>query len=357
MKPNDNSNWCIYNNVDSCNLYGRHYDFNSAKTACPVGYHLPTPKEFDTLIMNTGGDISGIQLKAISGFPKYYDMEVNGTDAFGFCSLPNTRRDPNGVVVIVNKGNEYYWTSEKYSDQNGIRYLIGHGQYNVSVGSDPIGNGFSVRCINDTSFNEEQKIKIDTIIKLDTISMIIKQKDTVKIYTPTKDISTNQRDTIKIHDTVHVTKIDTVVDTLQLCNVVNRKYTEEIYPKHMLTNSFGEEGLSAWISKDGQTYKNVNDNRERSDKDFLNYVSVRIKTNFVGKYKVYVYDNSSVFVNDIDVKVSDEYKYSDYTLMITFNGKSKFGKIVSDGVYLLRVISQQENSFGNNVYKIGVKLN
>ena len=209
--------------------------------------------------------------------------------------------------------------------------------------------------------------KFVTLIKYDTIKVKSPIRDTFYITNYTKVIQKDtiqirsveidtvvKFDTIKIHDTLRTTKIDTVVDTLQLCNVVNRKYTEEIYPKHILSKVADQEGLSAWISKDGETYKNVNDNRARSNKDFLNYVSVRIKSNFVGKYKVYAYDNSSVFVNDIEVKVSDE--YSDYTLMITFNGKSKFGTVVSDGVYLLRVISQQENSFGNNVYKIGVKL-
>lgn len=297
---------------------------------------------------------------------------ISGSGAKNWIPSPTpTILDVSGQANICGESDLYY--TVVVDDKNGVR--VSSSDWNKFF-----DRGTTTIIIRDT-------IKIyDTLIKTDTIKIksptkdtvyVPKyintiQKDTIKITkivsdTITKNDTINiitsvvdtliKHDTIKIHDTVHITKIDTVVDTLQLCNVVNRKYTEEIYPKHMLTNSFDEEGLSAWISKDGQIYKNVNDNRERSDKDFLNYVSVRIKTNFVGKYKVYVYDNSSVFVNDIEVKVSDEYKYSDYTLMITFNGKSKFGKIVSDGVYLLRVISQQENSFGNNVYKIGVKLN
>lgn len=374
FKYQDNKeSFCIFEDLDSCKIYGRHYTFKGANSnICPNGYHIPSPNDFETLIKNSGNKISGIQLKAISGFPKYYDMVVNGTDAFGFCSLPNTRRDPNGNIVLENKGNEYYWTNSKDTLEDGIRFLVGHGAYSMTSGSDPIENSFSVRCINDTIFNSFDTItvKIDTMFITDTIFKTNIIKDTVIKITNISSIKNDTifktkfvydtisfKDTIKIIQIDTVYKIDTLVDTLQMCNDIERHYTEEVYPKNVLKITNDLEGLTAWVSKDEYNFKNVNDSRETNIEQFNNMVSIKIKTNFIGKYKIFVYDNSGVYANDIEVNIGNEYKYTNQTIMFSFNGKSKSGIKVSDGVYLIRVISQKENSFGNNVYKIGVKLN
>ena len=69
--------WCS----KGCVLYGRHYYHESAITACPEGFHLPTNDEFITLAKYIGNDAK--KLRATDGWSK-----ENGSDVYGFSALP-----------------------------------------------------------------------------------------------------------------------------------------------------------------------------------------------------------------------------------------------------------------------------
>lgn len=84
--------WC-YGNVDAnCKKYGRLYDWNTARKACPSGWHLPSQEEWEELRMfidRDGGNsdddrMSGNALKSVSGWNK----GGNGIDKYGFSGLP-----------------------------------------------------------------------------------------------------------------------------------------------------------------------------------------------------------------------------------------------------------------------------
>lgn len=49
------SSWCLYDEPINCNMYGRLYSFNSAISACPKGWHLPSKEEFEALIEHYQG--------------------------------------------------------------------------------------------------------------------------------------------------------------------------------------------------------------------------------------------------------------------------------------------------------------
>ena len=52
---------------------------------CPVGWHLPTKAEWDTLLLSIGGvDVAGRNLKSRKG----WRCHGNGRDAYGFSALP-----------------------------------------------------------------------------------------------------------------------------------------------------------------------------------------------------------------------------------------------------------------------------
>ncbi len=51
--------WCYDNDSANCETYGRLYDWKSASTACPNGWHLPSDDEWKTLEMNLGMSQSG----------------------------------------------------------------------------------------------------------------------------------------------------------------------------------------------------------------------------------------------------------------------------------------------------------
>jgi len=76
---------CYNNDPANGEKYGRLYDLETAKKACPPGWHLPTMPEWNTLIREIGGiEMAGKYLKAQSG----WHNDCNGTDKFGFSALP-----------------------------------------------------------------------------------------------------------------------------------------------------------------------------------------------------------------------------------------------------------------------------
>ncbi|MDR2583560.1 MAG: fibrobacter succinogenes major paralogous domain-containing protein [Fibromonadaceae bacterium] len=73
------------NKRENGETYGCLYDWETAMSVCPSGWHLPSEKEFKTLIDFVGGrEIAGKKLKATSGWDGN-----NGTDDFGFTALPS----------------------------------------------------------------------------------------------------------------------------------------------------------------------------------------------------------------------------------------------------------------------------
>ncbi len=50
------NNWLYGNDANNLTTYGRLYDWNTARTACPNGWHLPSKHEWLTLIHTLGGD-------------------------------------------------------------------------------------------------------------------------------------------------------------------------------------------------------------------------------------------------------------------------------------------------------------
>jgi uncharacterized protein (TIGR02145 family) len=75
---------CYDNNPDNCKIYGILYDWNTAKTICPFGWHLPDDAEWNALENFVGSSNAGTRLKANS------DIWISnkGTDDFGFTALP-----------------------------------------------------------------------------------------------------------------------------------------------------------------------------------------------------------------------------------------------------------------------------
>jgi uncharacterized protein (TIGR02145 family) len=104
-----------YDNFDSnCEIYGRLYDWETAKTVCPSGWHLPTKEEWDVMMAYIGVP-SGWKLKATSGW-KEYQGKVGGTDDYGFSALPGGLLQ-GGNFVNVNIFS-YFWSASENNSEN-----------------------------------------------------------------------------------------------------------------------------------------------------------------------------------------------------------------------------------------------
>jgi len=152
------SSWCYENNADSCNKYGRLYNWNAAKKACPIGYHLSSHQEWvrlaDTSAYIQCGTIQWKNtwpcadeiLKAKNG---WRGNNSNGTDALGFSALPGgVRVDSSGCFERIGNAG-VWWTATMYGNNFWNIYLTSY--YNNELGEDYTNksNGFSVRCIAD----------------------------------------------------------------------------------------------------------------------------------------------------------------------------------------------------------------
>jgi len=142
----------------NCAKYGKLYDFEIAKKACPQGWHLPSNAEWQTLVNLAGGDsIAGKKLKAKSDWKDGEGKSGNGTDEFGFSALPGGYRnsldcpdvcdDDYGLGDFGSIGYSGFW----YSSETCTFWRM---NFDGSINIDNTYNGslsdmFSIRCIKD----------------------------------------------------------------------------------------------------------------------------------------------------------------------------------------------------------------
>lgn len=143
---------CYDNDTGNCTKWGRLYDWQTARSACPGGWHLPSDEEWRVLACDDdvpGCQASGLALKS---------SRMYGTDAIGFAALPGGFRgvvDGGRIVFVKADDNAYFWSSTKRDAKNArCRFLVSEGEkpedgellmrYYAKKES-----GFSVRCLKD----------------------------------------------------------------------------------------------------------------------------------------------------------------------------------------------------------------
>jgi len=107
LNYNATGSMCYNNSADSCSKYGRLYNWATAmgidaiynnnywngsdvnhRGVCPVGWHVPSNAEWDTLMAAVGGSsTAGTKLKSSTGWYSYSGIPA-GTDDYGFSALP-----------------------------------------------------------------------------------------------------------------------------------------------------------------------------------------------------------------------------------------------------------------------------
>jgi uncharacterized protein (TIGR02145 family) len=144
LRFNIGDSWCYGNSEDNCNKYGRLYDWNMAKIACPKDWHLPSKDEWTELVTVVGSETGGKKLKSKSG----WNENGNGTDEYGFSALPGGSRGYDGN--FYNAGNNGYWwtVAEEDSDYAYCRSIYDDDD-DVYESYSHKDNGFSVRCVKD----------------------------------------------------------------------------------------------------------------------------------------------------------------------------------------------------------------
>ena len=142
--PSNTTDVCYRNSADSCAKYGRLYNWSTAMTACPVGWHLPSDAEWTQLTDYVGGlSTAGTKLKSTSG---WYN-NGNGTDQYGFSALPAGLGYSDGS--FYGAGDEgYWWSATEYGAYYAYYRYMYYNLENVGRGSLKTYL-FSVRCVQD----------------------------------------------------------------------------------------------------------------------------------------------------------------------------------------------------------------
>jgi uncharacterized protein (TIGR02145 family) len=147
---------CYDNKKENCDKYGRLYDWNTANSICPSGWHLPTKVEWDNLVATVGGeDVADKKLNAKSGWNENH----NGTDDFSFSALPGGFGYSGGDFHSVGDFGSWWSNSEYYENGAYNRYM----GYSYDDGNTNYFAKFvllSVRCVQGEAVAANTPVKL-----------------------------------------------------------------------------------------------------------------------------------------------------------------------------------------------------
>jgi len=143
--------YCFHNNdplVESKLgvLYNWYVTVDSRKIS-PLGWHVPSDKEWETLVNYLGGSsIAGAKMKETG--TKRWDTNVGADNSSGFTAYSGGQRAPTGE--FYGPGTyACFWTSTSESTTNGRDWFVTGGDATVTRYYDFKNAGFNVRCIKD----------------------------------------------------------------------------------------------------------------------------------------------------------------------------------------------------------------
>lgn len=144
--------YCDYlNQPDSSAIYGKLYNFYAGtdpRNICPIGWHLPTKAEFETLISYLGGgSLAGGKLKE-AGYIHWQEPNVGATNETGFTFLPAGYRKNTGTYFNLKIGSALYSSTTMGSTNS---WVMATGYNHSSAGLNQVSRlcGYSIRCIKD----------------------------------------------------------------------------------------------------------------------------------------------------------------------------------------------------------------
>jgi uncharacterized protein (TIGR02145 family) len=153
--------YCYDNNDINCKIYGGLYtwsgmmqgakpdsaDIGTTRGICPVGWHIPTNKEWNTLINYLDAPVAGVKLKE-AGTIHWKSGNV-ATNESGFTALPGGIWD--GVFQLLTS-HEYYWTAT-IDQKSGYNYAtqLDYTSEKVIFTEFQRWQAIAVRCIMDPS--------------------------------------------------------------------------------------------------------------------------------------------------------------------------------------------------------------
>lgn len=146
--------WCYFNNDPSGYgaIYGKIYNWyavNDPRGLAPLGWHIATSDEFETLRNALGGSaVAGGKLKT-AGTGRWISPNTGATNESGFSALPGSYRDNNGSFYNFTGQLGYWWTATEFNTSNAYYYQLNNTIEDALRGNENKKRGFSVRVVRD----------------------------------------------------------------------------------------------------------------------------------------------------------------------------------------------------------------
>lgn len=130
--------------------YGRLYTWDAAMNCAPPGWHLPSREEWNNLqgyVDANANAEAGTALKSKTGWEKFNGVS-QGSDEFGFCTLPAGCRSILGGFNFLGKFALFWTSTEDNGGKAFYRYLrYGNEDFYENRCYTPFA--FSVRLLRD----------------------------------------------------------------------------------------------------------------------------------------------------------------------------------------------------------------
>lgn len=129
--------------------FGRLYDWNTAITVCPCGWHLPTNPEWNQMVDFLGGENSaGIKMKSAIGWESTTENVINSS---GFSALGAGYRHEDGTFGSLG-ANANFWSATLVENELIWGRNLFYNNKKVSLRKFISLNYYSVRCVKDKDF-------------------------------------------------------------------------------------------------------------------------------------------------------------------------------------------------------------
>jgi uncharacterized protein (TIGR02145 family) len=135
-KPDTGNYWFYENDLSNLEKYGYLYDWQTAKTLAPAGWHLPSEEEWKTILTFLGGDKNEILLAIKPGESSGLNILLGGF----------RHKEGQFLQQGITSG---FWSATAFDDNRAFGFYCNTQAGEASILSGSKTSGFSVRLIQD----------------------------------------------------------------------------------------------------------------------------------------------------------------------------------------------------------------